>query len=333
MDGQPLRLPGASKACSLEEYLGQTLPAATGFPPERFSRSKLRRLILAGAVRPPGGQTSLRLPAFRRPDRPMRPGESVVVWWAPERFFHDKVAFDQTDLSPADLTILFQDDDLLVLNKPSGLPCEAGAVADRVSVLSLAQGLVSGRAEALRLAHRLDRDTSGVLVLAKTKTAAAALQAAFETRQTQKLYWALCGPRPPGLPERFTVEGPLARLSGSGSAARWGFAPGGQTSRSDFILRAGTGQGTFLEVCPLTGRTHQIRVHAASRGLSLWGDTLYGGPATLAGYTRARTALHARSLSLPHPRTRQPLTFSAPPPDDFLQAAQALGLVIPVAPT
>jgi len=205
-----------------------------------------------------------------------------------------------------DLDVVFEDEWLLVLNKPAGLPTQGTQASDRHDLLAMA---VRKRPEAkLMLCHRLDQGTSGVLVLAKDPRAN--LGTLFQDRTLQKVYLArVSGPLeacrvdlpigrlPHSRPSRFACEGEL--LEPKSSQTR--FRPATAVESSDLV------PGHWVVAEPETGRTHQIRVHLASLGLPVMGDGLYGGAPS------DQLWLHAWKLRLVHPVTGQEVEFLAPP--------------------
>jgi 23S rRNA pseudouridine955/2504/2580 synthase len=193
--------------------------------------------------------------------------------------------------------ILHEDAALLVLNKPAGLAVQGGTRTTRHLDGMLAALAAGG--ERPRLVHRLDRDTSGLLVVARTAPAAARLTAAFRHHQVDKLYWALVVGRPP------TAEGmvdrPLAKQAG-GRGERIAGATDGQPARTRYRTVARAGKiASWLALQPLTGRTHQLRVHCTLLGTPILGDRKYGGAAAGPAGAPAGLMLHAREIRLPHP--------------------------------
>jgi RluA family pseudouridine synthase len=224
------------------------------------------------------------------------------------------------------LEILVNDDCLLAINKPSGLPTQAPRQYDSVerrvrSWLAERAGknpncdtLADGRPPYLGLPHRLDRPASGALLLAKTPRAARLISRQFERRQVEKFYWAcVSGNVEPAEGAwrdyvRKLPSVPKVEIVSSD-------APGALEAILQYRVIGQTPQGSLLEIKPQTGRTHQIRVQAATRGHPLLGDRLYGstllfGPRTVGERERA-IALHARSLSFQHPTTRGSSTVTA----------------------
>ena len=199
--------------------------------------------------------------------------------------------------------IIHRDDDVLVLDKPHGLPVQGGP-GIRLSVDAMLDALRFGAPERPRLVHRLDRDTSGVLVLARGAAAAARLAAAFRGRDVEKVYWALVVGRPEAPEGRIDLA--LAKLGGPrGERTRAVDGPeeGGTRAITDFrTLDAAKRRVAWLEFRPLTGRTHQLRVHCAEGlGCPILGDGKYGGAEAHMEGLPNKLHLHARALRLPHP--------------------------------
>jgi 23S rRNA pseudouridine955/2504/2580 synthase len=196
--------------------------------------------------------------------------------------------------------------------------------------------LATGPPDRPRLVHRLDRDTAGVLVVARTAGVAARLAAAFRTRAVEKTYWAVVAGRP--VPVEGRIDLPLARhdprLRGEGpGGARVGAAgaadPAAAQAITDYRTLDHAGRRlAWLELTPLTGRTHQLRVHCLALGAPILGDTAYGGEAArLAGFAEG-LHLHARRLVLPHPEGGT-LSVEAPLPAHMAATFRDLGFVAP----
>jgi tRNA pseudouridine32 synthase/23S rRNA pseudouridine746 synthase len=177
-----------------------------------------------------------------------------------------------------------------------------------------------------RLVHRLDRETSGVIVAARTKPAAAFLSEAFAGRDVQKTYLALvCGGAPE--PREGEIDLPLKKSSRRGLDIME-VAPGGQSALTRYRTRAATAGAALVELNPETGRMHQLRAHLAAIGRPIAGDGKYGGLFNLAGTQIATLMLHAVALDVPHPEGGR-RRFTAPPPQGFRAAQLSLGLETP----
>ncbi len=212
---------------------------------------------------------------------------------------------------PMPLDIVYEDDSLLALNKPAGLivhPTKGeyvGTLGNGVSHYLMEHGH-SGR---LHPVHRIDKDTSGLVLFAKHELAHLRVASAMTSGHIQRRYWALALGRLPM--DRGRVDWPIGREPDHGSKRR--VDPVGQNAVTHFQVLRRFEDYTLLDLLLDTGRTHQIRVHMAHLGYPLVGDPFYGVP-----HARlARQALHARSLRIPHPQTGEPLDLVAPLPDDL----------------
>jgi RluA family pseudouridine synthase len=211
--------------------------------------------------------------------------------------------------------ILYLDDALVVVNKPAGVAVLAeGWDPESPYLVAQAQD-VYGK---LWVVHRLDKVTSGVLLLARTPEIHRALNRQLEMREVHKLYHAIVSGSPSW--EHRTARHALR--PNVGHKHRTAIDPrGGKPSETRFQVVESFRSQTLVEAQPVTGRTHQIRAHAAALGYPLLGDTLYGG--SLTGLI-ARPALHAFRISILHPSTGQRASFEAPYPQDFEQALATL---------
>ena len=203
--------------------------------------------------------------------------------------------------------VLHRDGLILVVDKPTGVPVHAGPGGGPNLEQGFA-GLRFGRRRSPALAHRLDRDTSGCLVLGRHPKALRRLGGLFAEGRVEKTYWALVGGVPPAPEGR--VEAPLLKREGRRG---WRIVtdPGGKPARTDYRLLAQHDGISWLELRPLTGRTHQIRVHMAELGCPILGDTAYGGR------SGERPLLHSRAIALPLYPGRPPVRVEAPPPSDM----------------
>jgi 23S rRNA pseudouridine955/2504/2580 synthase len=208
--------------------------------------------------------------------------------------------------------VLYEDDEVLALDKPAGLAVQGGTKTSRhVDRLLAAWGEGLKRP---RLVHRLDRDTSGVLVLGKSPAAAAKLAGAFARRRTQKTYWAIvCGTPKPA---EGVIELPLAKR-GFGDREMMAPAaakdPGAEPAETEFVTLSRAGpKAAWLALRPVTGRTHQLRAHMLAIGHPILGDPKYNDEASRALSTGLKLQLHARRIVLPHPVTGRDLVLEAP---------------------
>ena len=233
--------------------------------------------------------------------------------------------------------VIYRDDQVLVLNKPHGMPVQGGPGITR-HLDALLDALRFGATDRPRLVHRLDRDTSGVLLLARTPGTAAKLAAAFRSRAVEKIYWAVVAGRP--VPTEGRIDLPLRRIGGPrGERTEIAERTDGDAARAvtDYRTRDHAGQKlAWLELSPLTGRTHQLRVHCVALGAPILGDVKYGRPdqnnafsATVAGLS-TDLHLHARALRLPHPAGGT-LLVEADLPPHIAQTFRTLGFHAPPA--
>ena len=279
----------------LDRYLGRRFPYR--------SRAQWVRMIESGRIRV-NGQTC-------RGSHRIRTGDEIQ--YLPLRREEPAVAVDYR--------ILHEDDGLLVVDKPANLPVHPSGRYFRHTLLCL---LLEARGETLdepgiRIVHRLDRETSGVTLFGKDRRSASRLAVQFERRQTRKEYLLLVH-GVPGEPE-FTVDAPLGRNPQSRVRKAMGVVPGGIPARTEFQLVARGREHALLLARPLTGRFHQIRVHARHAGFPIVGDKLYGldeglflklvegkeyDEADRERLLAGRQCLHAFRLTLRHPISREP---------------------------
>lgn len=223
-----------------------------------------------------------------------------------------------------DAMVLYRDESVIVLNKPPGLAVQGGQKVDR-HLDGMLDALTGDAAERPRLVHRLDQDTSGLLLLARTAPAARALTQAFRSRDCHKLYWALVA----GLPQPIAgrIDQPLAKGAVGKARAVDPQDPEGKRAVTGFATVDVAGKKVaWLALEPLTGRTHQLRVHMTVLGTPIVGDGKYGGRAAFLREVGAaeQLHLHARRLRLPHP-DRGEIDIVAPLPPVLHSSWQALG--------
>jgi 23S rRNA pseudouridine955/2504/2580 synthase len=292
MSGVELRAVAADEAeIRLDRWFRRHFP--------ELGHGRLQKLLRSGQIRVDGRRAaanarllagqSIRIPPLGEPDGKPAPARA-------------EPAVSPKDADWLRSLILHEDTALLVLNKPAGLAVQGGTRTTRH--LDGMLGALAAGGERPRLVHRLDRDTSGLLVVARTAAAAAALTAAFRRHRVDKLYWALVVGRPPAADG--LIDRPLAKQPGARQAGGWGERVGdaadGQPARTRYrtVGRAGK-VASWLALQPLTGRTHQLRVHCALLGTPILGDRKYGGPAACPPGAPAGLMLHAREIRLPHP--------------------------------
>jgi 23S rRNA pseudouridine1911/1915/1917 synthase len=271
-----------------------------------FSRSHLQGLVADGHVRVDGQPTTIS-------SRKLRAGQHLRVELVPTA---QSLAFRPEAMT---LAIVFEDEHLLVVDKPAGLVVHPAAGNWSGTLLN---GLLAHHADAARLpragiVHRLDKDTTGLMVVAKTLPAMTALVRCIAAREVRREYLALAHGTAPW--SRITIEAPIGR--DPVSRVRMAVVAGGKAARTD-VERLAVGGGVTALRCKLhTGRTHQIRVHLAYQGLPLVADTVYGGRLLLG---MQRQALHAAELAFEHPVKGGALAFRSALPADLAQAWQQI---------
>ena len=259
-----------------------------------LTQGQLARLIRSGQVRVDGGRA--------KPDTRLEVGAQVRVPPLPDRPpERPRDGLDARDAAFVRSLVIYEDDEVLALNKPSGLAVQGGTKTTRHVDRLL--GAWGEGIERPRLVHRLDRDTSGVLVLGKTPAAAAKLAGAFARRRTEKTYWALVAGLPK--PSEGVLELPLAK-KGVGDREMMVPTdrkdPSAEAAETEFVtLARAADKVAWMALWPHTGRTHQLRAHMLALGHPILGDPKYRTEASTALSGALRLQLHARRLVLPHP--------------------------------
>ena len=275
--------------------------ALVALAPE-FSRSWLQQLIERGHVQLDGvAQTTA--------SRKLRAGQRIRLALVPTA---ESLAFHPEAMA---LSVVFEDEHLLVVDKPAGLVVHPGAGHWSGTLLN---GLLAHHDKAATLpragiVHRLDKDTTGLMVVAKTLPAMTALVRQIAAREVRRVYLALAQGKVQW--SQATIEAPIGR--DPAARLRMAVVAGGKPARTEVERLAVVGSISALRCRLHTGRTHQIRVHLASKGHALVGDALYGGRPAL-GMTRQ--ALHATELAFLHPARGEPMAFSAALPADLATA-------------
>ena len=248
------------------------------------------------------------------------------------------------DVKMMQAAVIYRDDDVIAINKPAGLPTQGGSGQNR-HVDGLSEALKFGLDEKPRLVHRLDKDTSGVLLLARNRLAAQGLTAAMRHKETRKIYWALVA----GVPTPYLGEIKYGLVKAAGHGAKGegekmiaihprdiDATPGAKRAHTLYatLYRVG-GRASWVAMEPLTGRTHQLRAHMAEIGHPIVGDGKYGGSgqenlgdgwgAQLGGIISKKLHLHARMMRFEHPITRKVITVTAPLPDHMAHSWDTFG--------
>ncbi len=276
-----------------------------------YSRSQRQKLIREGNVLLNGGSAE-------------KAGQKLTVGDKIEVFLPDQKA-DGLVPENIELDILYEDDDVLIVNKPSGMVVHPGAGNMQGTLVNALLAYYPairhvGALDRPGVVHRLDKDTSGALIIAKTEKAYKWLVKQFKGRDIEKRYLALvdgCPPTPTGRIEAPIIRDPVARTS-----MKVGLRGQGKFAVSEYFVIKKFQRHTYLEIHPITGRTHQIRVHLSYLEIPVVGDTVYGRRQP--SIEMDRFFLHARSLSVRLPGERLIRTFEAPLPQNLLMILENL---------
>jgi 23S rRNA pseudouridine955/2504/2580 synthase len=304
------------------------------------TQGRIERLCRKGEIRIDGARAK----AASR----LQPGQIVrlppLPDAAPPAPGHPEPEIPATDVAMIRAAVLWRDDHIIALNKPPGLATQGGSGQSRHLDL-LAEALRFGSDDKPRLVHRLDRDTSGVILLARSPRAAAGLARAFQSHRTRKIYWAAVAGTPS--PRAGTIHYGLVKAPGHGPGGagetmlcvppeQIADTEGAKRATTDYaVIEAAAQRVAWVALSPITGRTHQLRAHMAEIGHPIVGDGKYGGSAqenagsgwgaSLGGGLSRKLHLHARSLSLTHPVTGAPLRLAAPLPDHMARTWDVFG--------
>jgi 23S rRNA pseudouridine955/2504/2580 synthase len=289
----------------------------------------LQKLLRSGQVRVDSKrvQANARLEAGQQ----VRVPHVVRKPAAPKPSLQAPLGLSKADRDLIERMILFEDEHVLVLNKPFGIAVQGGTGTKR-HIDGILAGMADRFGDRPRLVHRLDRDTTGVLLVAKHRDAAAKLGRIFQTRSAAKTYWALVKgvPKPP----QGKVEAALVKAPGPDGEDRVRKAQPGEQDKAMHatthysVIDRVAHKASWLSLKPVTGRQHQLRAHMALIGHPIIGDNKYEGEAALAESGRdAKLHLHARRLVIPHPAAGNPkIDVTAPLPDHMLRTWELLGL-------
>ena len=246
------------------------------------------------------------------------------------------------DTAMIQAAVLWRDEHIIALNKPPGLPSQGGSGQGDRHVDGLTPALMFGYKERPVLVHRLDKDTSGILLLARTPRVARRLSEAFRERTTRKIYWAVVA----GVPQPLmgTIRYGLVKAGGRGEAEKMRCVHPNDIDKTEGAKRATTdyavldrlgSRAAWVAMAPITGRTHQLRAHMAELGNPIVGDGKYGGRgqenlgdgwgAQLGGDISRKLHLHARQISFVHPVTGKPITLTAPLPEHMARTWATMG--------
>lgn len=304
----------------------------------QITQGLIEKACRKGEIRVDGG----RVKAATR----VMPGQMVRIPPLPEGQAAPTPAKPRIVASDAQMiqdAVIWKDQHIIALNKPAGLPSQGGSGQGERHVDGLSEALMFGYKERPMLVHRLDKDTSGVLLLARTPRVAKRLSEAFRHRATRKIYWALVA----GVPQPLmgTIRYGLVKAGGRGAGEKMHCVMPDDVDRTEGAKRALTdyavlerlgGRAAWVALSPITGRTHQLRAHMAEIGHPIIGDGKYGGSAQenlgdgwgagIGGAVSRKLHLHARSLRLEHPVTGAMLELTAPLPPHMAQTWEVFGL-------
>jgi 23S rRNA pseudouridine955/2504/2580 synthase len=287
-----------------------------------LGHGRLEKLLRTGQVRVDGARAkaSMRLATGQKVRVPPLPDAATAP--------RPRATPPATDAEAEALRrlVLYRDDDVVAINKPAGLAVQGGTKVDR-HLDAMLDALRFGSTERPRLVHRLDKETSGVLVLARTARAAAELAQAFRGKDVIKTYWALVAGVP--RPRQGKIDLPIGKhaVANDGRERVTPEAPEGKRAVTLYaVVDSASSTASWLALRPLTGRTHQLRVHCAAVGTPILGDGKYGGAkAFLRGLPNAKVLqLHAFAIALPR-RGRSDLALTAPLGKEARKAWDFLG--------
>ncbi len=231
--------------------------------------------------------------ARAKSDSRLNTGDEIRIPPMPQAQVKEKGVLSDSDITFIQSLVIYKDKDVIVINKPAGLAVQGGTKTLR-HVDGLLDGLKFGE-QRPRLVHRLDKETSGVLVLARNVKTAALLTESFKTKEARKIYWAVVH----GCPQAMegAIEAPLLKKSGKNGGEMVQVDENGQYAKSLYEVIDTIGEYSLLRLMPLTGRTHQLRVHCAFIGCPIVGDEKYGGH-FVEGLEK-KMFLHAKALQIP----------------------------------
>jgi 23S rRNA pseudouridine955/2504/2580 synthase len=284
-----------------------------------LGQGQVEKLIRTGQIRVDGARA-------KASDR-LAVGQMVRIPPFPQGPPRREGAISEKDEAFVRSLVIHRDDDIIAINKPAGLAVQGGTKTTR-HLDGLLDGLIFDAEARPKLVHRLDRDTSGVMLLARHPAAAAALSAAFRSRDTEKIYWAVTiGVPHPQLGE---IRSWIKKSPGVKDADRELMRPaahreeGAVFAITDYVVLADARKAAWVALKPLTGRTHQLRFHMTEIGTAIAGDPKYKCDRPAPGGLDHQLHLHARALRLPHPNGKS-FSITAPLPPHLKRAFELFG--------
>ncbi len=306
-----LKVPKTKHGATLLDFLSAELPSNVGIT---LSKSKVRMLIFAGAVYV--NDKRVQKVAFT-----LDANSEVKAFIDLQRLQKDR-STQQKKLELSGQEIAYEDDDIIVVNKPSGIPTQATVDTSRDHLFAAVQRFLNereGKEVYLGLHHRLDFDTSGLILFTKRKSANKWVSELFKDRKIQKTYHAISsigtGTNKRSPKTRWEIKNHIARAknkTGGRVIHMEAVNSGGDLAHTTFMILKNVSDTQLIECQPHTGRTHQIRIHLQISGQPIVGDMLYGGRSA------DRILLHAKALSFIHGSTKRPLRIEADYPETFV---------------
>lgn len=297
----------------LDLALADWLPEVLG---QEVSKAKGRKLIMAGAVYLNGIRV-------RNAATPLNPGTTVEARIDAAKLFEDRTSRDRKfEVTPE--RILYEDADLIIIDKPPGLPAQPTLDEGRDNLFAAVSRFLEkqdGGSSYIGVHHRLDRDTSGIVLFTKSRRVNAAVAEAFSKHQVVKVYQAVTATNLRNkLQTEWIVRNTIGKVSSKAKRTKYGAVrSGGELAETSFRIIERHPRGIWIEATPKTGRTHQIRVHLSEQGLPILGDDLYGDEKLA-----PRLMLHACRLTFPHPITGMEVSVTSPLPVDFTQCLRGI---------
>jgi len=291
-----------------------------------LSHGRLEKFLRTGQVRLDGhrAKASTRVVVGQTVRIPPLDDEAGGHRQSSGRSARPRATFSDDEIEMIRACVLYRDAEVLALNKPAGLAVQGGSGVGK-HVDAMLDLLRFEMDERPRLAHRLDKDTSGVLLIGRTAKGTAAIAEALRRRETSKIYWAAVVGVPK--PRRGVIDLSLAKQGDSGNE-RMVEAETGKWARTGYrVIEAAAREAAWVELSPETGRTHQLRAHMATIGTPVLGDGKYGGKAAHMTGLSNRLHLHARSIDVPMPGGRR-VSVSAPLPRHMIETWEFFGFPI-----